>query len=87
MTRVFGVQPLFASVTGGTWPNRLFLVAGSSGGRVIEHEPPLLYELPSVFDRLRSDEWDLDHHREAVAKWEAEGRRVRRDDGVGTVRG
>lgn len=49
----------FASVPGGTWPNRLFLVAGSSDGRVTNTKPALLYEMPSIFDRLKSDEWAI----------------------------
>jgi phospholipase C len=47
----------FAAVPSGTWPNRLFLVAGSSGGRVTNTAPTLLFDMPTVFDRLPDDRW------------------------------
>ncbi|MEJ7748666.1 MAG: alkaline phosphatase family protein [Candidatus Limnocylindrales bacterium] len=47
----------FASVPAGTWPNRLFLVAGSSAGSVRNTVSPVLYDLPTVFDRLPSPDW------------------------------
>ena len=47
----------FAAVPSGTWPNRLFLVAGSSGGRVTNTAPTFLFDLQTVFDRLPDDRW------------------------------
>jgi phospholipase C len=49
----------FASVPTGTWPNRLFLVAGTSDGRVTNSMPTFLYDMPTVFDRLDSDAWKV----------------------------
>ena len=47
----------FAAVPSGTWPNRLFLVAGSSGGRVTNTAPTFLFDMQTVFDRLPDDRW------------------------------
>jgi phospholipase C len=49
----------FASVPAGTWPNRLFLLAGTSDGQVTNTLPILLYDLPTVFDALERDEWAI----------------------------
>lgn len=49
----------FASVPTGTWPNRLFLVAGTSDGRVTNTLPPFLFDMPTIFERLRSDDWKV----------------------------
>jgi phospholipase C len=47
----------FASVPAGTWPNRMFMVAATSGGRVTNTAPGLLFDFPTVFDRLDGDDW------------------------------
>lgn len=47
----------FSSVPAGTWPNRLFMIAGTSDGQVTNIVPPLLYTVPTVFGRLASSDW------------------------------
>lgn len=60
LAREYGVcDRWFASVPAGTWPNRLFLVAGTSDGRVTNTVPAGLNELATVFDRLPERQWAI----------------------------
>src|SRR5438094_158163 len=42
----------FSSVPGPTWPNRMFVHAASSAGRVDDEVNPLLYDIDTIYDRL-----------------------------------
>jgi phospholipase C len=71
----------FSSMPGPTWPNRLFAIAGTSGG--LDHSPStweilkltagpgLRFEHGTIFDRLRGD-WLLAHGDVAMA-WGVHG--------------
>ena len=60
LAREYGVSDeWFASVPAGTWPNRLFMIAATSSGRVTNTVPALLYDVPTVFDRLGHGAWTI----------------------------